>query len=132
MAIEDSNTCSEENLAMADDLVTIATFRFATEAEAARMLLEGEGIRAFLADAEVINMDWLIASAVGDVKLQVLAQDAERAGRILATVERKRRWRRGEVDSDLTECLSCGARFPEDAVECPVCGWSFDSPERED
>ncbi len=114
---------------MAEDLVTIATYRYLTEAEAARMHLEGEGIQAFLADAEIVNMDWLIANAVGDIKLQVSPLDADRAGRILARIQRKRRYRELEFEDhdDLTECLACGARFPEEGSACPVCGWTFEN-----
>jgi len=33
--------------------------------------LEGNGITVFLADAETVNMDWLLGNAIGNIKLQV-------------------------------------------------------------
>ena len=66
-----------------EKLVTIATFDFPAEAEAGKLFLEQMGIRAFLADDNLVGMDWLYANAVGGVKLQVAASDADRASGIL-------------------------------------------------
>jgi hypothetical protein len=105
-----------------DDLVTVATFRTAPEAELAKTALDAEGIEAFVADAETVTMDWLLGIAVGDVKIQVARSVAAQAREYLAG-------RRGthSVDDPTApgRCLSCGALFPEDADRCPVCGWSF-------
>ncbi len=76
--------------------VTVAQYPFRTAAEAARLRLEAEGIPAFLADAEIVDMNWLLGTALGWIRLQVPAADAERAARILQTVEKRRlmrRWR---------------------------------------
>src|SRR5262245_18208915 len=107
---------------MADDLVIVATFRYLPEAEAARMHLESEGIQAFLADAEIVTMDWLIANAVGDIKLQVAGRDVEQVKRILNRVQARRRYRETGAE-DVNECLACGAHIPEDKTRCPSCGW---------
>ncbi len=72
---------------MADKLVTIASFRFLAEAEAARMHLEGAGVPAFLSDKEVVNIDWLLGNAIGYIKLQVPESQAEAAQAILEPVE---------------------------------------------
>src|SRR5262245_3733301 len=53
------------------DLVTVGTFRDLPEAHALKMRLEAAGIPAYLADAELVAMDWLLSNAVGGVKVQV-------------------------------------------------------------
>jgi hypothetical protein len=50
---------------MNDKLVTVRTFQVLTEAELARMLLEGEGLRAFLLDSGIVNFNWFLGNAVG-------------------------------------------------------------------
>ncbi len=80
-----------------DEPVTVAHYPFRTAAEAARLNLEAEGMPAFLSDAETVDMDWLLGNALGWIKLQVPAADAERAAAILRRVEERRltrRWRR--------------------------------------
>jgi hypothetical protein len=66
-----------------EPLVTVATFDSLPQAELARSLLDEEGIRSFLADAETVNMAWYISGAVGGVKLQVAKSDFLKAERIL-------------------------------------------------
>ena len=78
----------------ADEPVTIAKYPFRTAAEAARMRLEAEGVPVFLSDAEIVDLS--LGNALGWIKLQVPAADAERAAAILRTVEQRRlirRWR---------------------------------------
>jgi hypothetical protein len=67
-----------------EPLVTVATFGVVGEAEAARLMLEAEGIECFLADAETVNMLWFASNAIGGVKLQVPASEATRAEQLLA------------------------------------------------
>jgi len=111
------------------DLVTIATFYKATEAEAVRALLEAAGIPAFVADAEVANTNFLLTSAVGGVKVQTAAVDAQRAR---ALVEAQGSFHRDEPDEDeeeeedVTKCLACGTTIGEDEDTCPKCGWSYE------
>ena len=73
-----------------DEPVTVAHYPFRTAAEAARLRLEAEDIPAFLSDAEVMDMNWLLGNALGWIKLQVPAADAERAAEILRPVEERR------------------------------------------
>jgi hypothetical protein len=84
-------------LMTADEPVTVAHYPFRPAAEAARLSLDAEGIPTFLSDAEIVDMDWLLGNALGWIKLQVPAVDAERATEILRRVEERRltrRWRR--------------------------------------
>ena len=64
-------------------MVTIATYDFITAAEIARGRLQAEGIYGELADQHLVQTDWLYSIAVGGIKLQVNAHDAERALSIL-------------------------------------------------
>jgi hypothetical protein len=75
---------------MTQDLVTVATFTTAIDAHLRKNLLEGEGIRAFLAD-ELTGDRLLGGAAYGGVKLQVAQPDAERARQILQAHDPKKR-----------------------------------------
>jgi hypothetical protein len=68
---------------MAGTLTTVATFHQPAQAELAKNVLIAAGIQAVLADAEIVAMDWLLANAVGGIKLQVRPEDAERAAAVL-------------------------------------------------
>src|SRR5207249_616655 len=84
-----------------DDLVTVATFRTAPEAELAKTALDAEGIEAFVADAETVTMDWLLGIAVGDVKVQVARSVAAQAREYL---EGRRGTHRVEDAADRGQC----------------------------
>jgi len=64
-------------------LVTIATFRDLPNALLAQGRLSADGIETVLLDENIVRMDWLVANAVGGVKLQVHADDAEEAIELL-------------------------------------------------
>ena len=110
----------------ADDLVTVDSFRILPEAEAAKLHLETAGIRAFLAESEAVDMDWLAGNPLWNVKLQVTRGDAERAAALLS--ELRARWRESAETpegSDSLVCLACGATMSEEASKCSACGWSY-------
>ena len=122
-----------------DNLVTIATFDLPALAHAARIALENEGIPAFLADNNLVTMDWFLSNAVGGAKLQVAAGDAARAREILdrrtnspASAETP------AADALRFTCQECGKTvvFPGDrrgqVEECPYCGNYVDVPEESD
>jgi hypothetical protein len=64
-------------------LITVASYRYPTEAYLAGAKLESEGIWSFVADESLITIYWLYCGAVGGVKLQVRQDDAEDARQIL-------------------------------------------------
>ncbi len=64
-------------------LVTIAKFATPTEAYVFRGCLESEGIGAFVADANLLQVNAFLASIVGWVRVQVSENDLERAQQIL-------------------------------------------------
>ena len=72
---------------MSTNLVTLATFDTSVKAEMAKAVLAESGIVAHLADENLVTMDWLLANAVGGVKLVVREEDAEEALRIYRDVE---------------------------------------------
>jgi predicted nucleic acid-binding Zn ribbon protein len=111
---------------MEDQLITVETYQFLPQAQAAKLQLEGHDIRVFLADAETVNMDWLLGNAIGNIKLQVPADQAERALSLLDDMREKASQRSDrEKDETHSECLVCGAEIPEDQSRCPSCGWSY-------
>lgn len=64
--------------------LTVATFDDMPAAHIALGRLAAEGIEATLADQHLVQTDWLYSLAVGGIKLQVAASEAERARQILA------------------------------------------------
>ncbi|HET6881015.1 MAG TPA: hypothetical protein VFI31_12715 [Pirellulales bacterium] len=95
---------------MPNDLVTIASFPNAAEAEVARLALDAEGIKSCLADEGLVTNVWLLGNAVGYVKLQVAVSDAERAQVLLGTST-------GEWPSDAEEEAFAG---DEEETESPI------------
>jgi hypothetical protein len=65
-------------------MVTIATFDFLPEAEIVRGRLRAEGIPSELADAHLVQTDWLYAIAVGGIKVRVEERYAAKALAIVA------------------------------------------------
>ena len=101
---------------MANKLVTIRHFSYGSdpvsEAELARIKLEENGIRCFLAGKNFVSMYWLLSGADRGVKLQVRESDAEKALGILENDKR--------IDFDETEDRDMK---PEPInPHCPKCG----------
>jgi hypothetical protein len=65
------------------ELVTIRQFRDLPEALLAKGSLESAGIECFLADENLVRLDWFISNFIGGIKLNVRAADAENAQRLL-------------------------------------------------
>jgi hypothetical protein len=65
------------------DLVTIRQFRDLPEALLAKGSLESAGIECFLADENLVRLDWFISNFIGGIKLRVKPHDAESAQAIL-------------------------------------------------
>jgi hypothetical protein len=130
------------DVGMSDDLATIATYRFAPKAEIARLLLEQEGIEAFVADSNVVTTDWFLGNAIGFVKLQVRRSQLEAASQVLEAnsqvldaAPREDALARDTNDDDDAEdsnCLACGEPMADDADQCSACGWSYDAEGDED
>ena len=65
------------------DLVTVASYRDLPNADIARAALESAGIPAWIQDDNLVRMDWFYSNAIGGIRLQVDAADAEAAREIL-------------------------------------------------
>jgi hypothetical protein len=94
---------------MADDLVTLWTYRDLPEALIAQGKLEAEGLECFLADDNIVRMDWFWSNLMGGVKLQVAAKDLETAMAVLSE----------EIPAGFT-ADEVGEEYKQPA--CPKCG----------
>jgi hypothetical protein len=65
------------------ELVTIRQFRDLPEALLAKGSLESAGIECFLADENLVRLDWFISNFIGGIKLNVHAPDAANAQKLL-------------------------------------------------
>jgi hypothetical protein len=65
------------------ELVTIRQFRDLPEALLAKGSLESAGIECFLADENLVRLDWFISNLIGGIKLNVRAADAVNAQKLL-------------------------------------------------
>jgi hypothetical protein len=65
------------------ELVTVRQFRDLPEALLAKGSLESAGIECFLADENLVRLDWFISNFIGGIKLNVRARDAENAQQLL-------------------------------------------------
>ena len=65
-------------------MTTIATFNKPEEAHLLRMRLEAGGIAAFIQDENIVQIDWLLANAIGGVRVQVADEDVAAAHELLA------------------------------------------------
>ncbi len=65
------------------ELVTIRQFRDLPEALLAKGSLESAGIECFLADDNLVRMDWFISNFIGGIKLNVRAADEANARKLL-------------------------------------------------
>jgi hypothetical protein len=72
---------------MAERLVTVATFHDPVAAAMAKNFLHSEGIPAELFDEATIATGWMLAGAIGGIKLQVAPIHVERAEMLLARVQ---------------------------------------------
>ena len=66
----------------------LGAFDYLADAELLKTKLESEGIHVFLKDANILQADPFIASAIGGVKVMVYQQDRERAEEIYNSVRR--------------------------------------------
>lgn len=65
------------------ELVTVRQFRDLPEALLAKGSLESAGIECFLADENIVRLDWFISNFIGGIKLNVRPADAANAQKLL-------------------------------------------------
>lgn len=94
---------------MADELVTVGAYRDLPEALIVQGKLQALGIECFLADENIVRMDWYWSNLIGGVKLQVAAEDREAALAVLGE----------EMPASFT-AEEVGEEYQQPA--CPKCG----------
>ncbi|MBC8105978.1 MAG: hypothetical protein H7Z14_05265 [Anaerolineae bacterium] len=99
--------------------ITVATFWQSAQVHIARLRLESQDIDCFVIDENLVATDWLLAPAVGGIKLQVREADA--------TAAREALMRPADSDSIRDEREPGDSDEPEDvflphASFCPQCG----------
>lgn len=67
-----------------DPPVMIRRYQLLPEALLSKSILDSAGIESFLADENLIRIDWFYSNLVGGIKLLVRAEDAETANKLLA------------------------------------------------
>lgn len=67
-----------------DAPVMIRRFQDLPEALLSKSILDSAGIESFLADENLVRIDWFYSNLVGGIKLLVRAEDADTAGKLLA------------------------------------------------
>jgi hypothetical protein len=80
---DDYQESSEQQHLELRQLVTIRQFRDLPEALLAKGSLESAGIECFLADENLVRLDWFISNFIGGIKLNVRAADEANARKIL-------------------------------------------------
>ena len=83
LTMPDALTSPGSDEVEARELVTIRSFRDLPEAVLAKGMLDSAGIECFLADDNIVRMDWFYSNAIGGIKLQVSPENAESAVQIL-------------------------------------------------
>ena len=63
--------------------VMVARYGGVPEALLAKSMLDSAGIESFLADENLVRLDWFYSNLVGGIKLMVRAEDAETARTLL-------------------------------------------------
>jgi hypothetical protein len=111
---------------MSNELEIVGEYDFVADADAARLLLETEGIRAFLDDENFVLGTAVVA------KVLVAASDVERARELLTAWDDERLARSDappavdEAANEATCCLACQATIPPGQDRCPACGWTYE------
>jgi hypothetical protein len=81
------------------------------QASIAQSILDSAGIESFLADANLVRMDWFYSNAVGGIKVVVREADAEEARKLL--------------EQEVPESFEAEGSGQYEQPRCPACG-SFD------
>ncbi len=92
-------------------LRTIARFRDVPAAQLARSRLEADGIQVALLGVNHVDINWLASRAIGGIRLQVLAEEAEHARELL------QQDRSGDLEGVPEADLPAA-----DGEQCPRCG----------
>lgn len=117
--------------------VVIRSFRDLFEAQVAKAFLDGADIESFLADDNLVRMDWLVSNAIGGVKLLVREADVADALTVLdqpipesfevdgvGEYTQPRCPQCGSLDVNFgNQPLVYGSLFDSNPVPTPIHGW---------
>ncbi len=90
-------------------LTTLAQFRDLPAALLAKGLLESAGIECFLADDNMVRLDWFISNLLGGIKLQVKPEDEAAALEILEQPIPENFDLQGDGEFEQPRCPKCGS-----------------------
>jgi Putative prokaryotic signal transducing protein len=88
--------------------VMIRRYRDLPEATIAKTILDSAGIESFLAEENIVRLDWFYSNLVGGIKLLVRAEDADAA----------RKW----IEQEITEKFEVTGQRDYEQPRCPRCG----------
>lgn len=117
------------------EFVAIAAFEYVSEAEVARLLLEREGVEVQMVDGSLVAMDPFLSGAVGGIKLEVPAKQAETASFILDSfraAKKKKNVGKPEVTFNCDECgksMTFSGNRRGGIEDCPHCHAHVDVPD---
>jgi len=74
---------------MEQEFVTVHNANWVHDAMFVKSVLEGDGIDAFVPDEHTVSVDPALIAALGGVRVQVRAADADRARQVIAAVLRQ-------------------------------------------
>lgn len=98
------------------DLVTIKTFSYDHETVLYEPTFKAEGIDYFLKDQKTVAIDPLVSNAIGGIKLQVRAEDVERARALVAEIDAN------NSGTQLGDVIVLnGQKYEKTLDECPTC-----------
>ena len=83
LEIPEAESEPQVSLPQTRDLVVLRRFRDVPEALLAKASLEASGIECFLADENMVRIDWFMSNLLGGIKLLVQPADFSQASRIL-------------------------------------------------
>jgi Putative prokaryotic signal transducing protein len=90
-------------------LVTLRQFRDLPEALLAKGALESAGIESFLADDNMVRMDWFLSNLIGGIKIKVKPEDLDTAQQILDQPIPEGFEVEGVGDYQQPSCPKCGS-----------------------
>lgn len=87
----------------------VGRYRDITQAMVAKSILNSANMECFLADDNLVRMDWLYSNLVGGIKLVVRHEDVEAAKKLLSQVTPEKFDLSGIGEYEQPKCPKCGS-----------------------
>ncbi len=104
---------------------TIANFLRPDEAQLLHLKLHSCGIRSFVQDENVTQLNPWRMWATGGVRVQVADEDLQAAQIFLERERQAETALKPQPVNGGIACLSCETEIPLGQSRCPACGWSY-------